>query len=104
MLITSNSYAGFYSSSYSRESGSIVAAVQIKDEGIYNLIISANFLRKPQDKKIYKSDAYEKLMDMLQVEWRGIAFQKALESKELKISGPIHLKNNIHSEIVTLKE
>jgi hypothetical protein len=102
LFLTSNSLAGFYSSSYSRESGSIVAAVQIKDEGIFNMIISANFLRMPQDKKIYKSDEYEQLMDRLQVEWRGIALQKVLESKELKIEDLIHLKNSIHTEIVSL--
>jgi hypothetical protein len=103
LLITSNSYAGFYSS-YSRESGSIVAAVEIKDHGIYNLIISANPLSKPQDKKIYKSDAYEELMDRLRAEWRGIALQKVLESKELRIADHVHLKNSIQTEITALAE
>ena len=59
---------------------------------------------KPQEKKIYKSDEYKQLIDRLQVEWRGIALQKALESKELKISDLIKLKNSIETEIEALAE
>ena len=104
LFLTPKSFAGFYSSSYSRESGRIAVAVQIKDEGIFNLIISANFLRKPQGKKIYKSDEYEHLMDRLQVEWRGIALHKVLESKELRISDLINLKKSIQSVMEALTE
>jgi len=102
--LPSNTFAGFYSSQYSRESGTIVASVQIKDKGIYNLIISAKFLRRPQDKKIYKSDEYERFLDRLEVEWRGIALQKVLESKELSVADLIDLKNSIQTEIVKLVE
>jgi len=103
-VLPSNSIAGFYSSQYSREAGTIVASVQIKDKGIYNLIISAKFLRRPQDKKIYKSDEYERFLDRLEVEWRGIALQKVLESKELSVSDLNDLKNSIQKEIVKLIE
>lgn len=47
LLLPLNTFAGFYSNQYSRESGTIVASVQIKDKGIYNLIITANFLKRP---------------------------------------------------------
>lgn len=104
LLLPLNTFAGFYSNQYSRESGTIVASVQIKDKGIYNLIITANFLKRPQDKKIYKSDKYEHLLDRLQVEWRGLALQKVLESKELSITDFVDLKNSIQTEIVKLIE
>lgn len=103
-VLPSNSVAGFYSSQYTRESGTVVASVQIKDKGIYNLIISAKFLRRPQDKKIYKSDVYERFLDRLEVEWRGVALQKVLESKELSVSDLNDLKNSIQTEIVKLIE
>jgi hypothetical protein len=95
---------GIYSSRLSRETGSVIAAVEIKEKGIYNLIISAQFLRKPQDKKIYKSDEYEHLMDRLMVEWQGIALQKVLESKELTINDFSRLKSSIETDIRKLVE
>lgn len=104
LILPSASNAGFYSSQYSRETGTIVASVQIKDKGIYNLIVSAKFLRRPQDKKIYKTDEYERFLDRLEVEWRGVALQKILESKELSVTELVNLKNSIQEEIVKLIE
>ena len=96
--------SGIYSSHFSKEKGTVIAAVEIKEKGIYNLIISAQFLRKPQDKKIYKSDEYEHLMDRLMVEWQGIALQKVLESKELTINDFSRLKSSIETDIRKLVE
>ena len=104
LFLASSSFAGFYSSQYDTQSSSVVSAIQIKDKGIYNLVVSANFLRKPQDKKIYNSDEYDELMDRLSVEWRGIATQKILEAQELSVSELINLKNSIQSEIKALAD
>jgi len=101
-LLSSNAFGSFYSSQYSRDSSNIVASVQIKDKGIYNLIISVNFLRRPRDQKIYKSDEYVELLDRLQVEWQGIALQKVLESKEIQVTDLINLRNSIQTEISAL--
>ncbi|KPJ95216.1 MAG: hypothetical protein AMJ53_03270 [Gammaproteobacteria bacterium SG8_11] len=94
--------SGFYSSHYAAGEGSVIAAVEIKDRGIYNLIVSIQFLRKPKDSKIYKSDEYEQLIDRLVVESRGIALQKILESKELSLTDFAGLKNNIETDIKKL--
>ena len=95
LLLTSSSFAGFYKSNYSSNYSRVVASVQIKEKGIYNLIVTVNFLRKAQDKKIYKSDGYGHLIDRLQIEWRDIAINKILESKEIEITELINLKNSI---------
>lgn len=44
------------------------------------------------------------MLDRLQVEWRGLALQKVLESKELSITDFVDLKNSIQTEIVKLIE
>jgi len=87
----------------SRDQGTIIGAVEIEGKGIYNLVISANFLRRPQDKKIFKSDEYERLIDRLSVEWRGVALQRILETKALKITDLASLKKAIESDIEKLK-
>ncbi len=102
ILCSSSAAAGFYSSGYSREAGTVVAAVQIKEKGIYNLVVTIQFLRKPQDSKIYKSDEYEKLVDRLLVESRGIALQRILEQTELALSDFSELKKNIETDIGNL--
>jgi hypothetical protein len=61
-------------------------------------------LRKPHDKKIYKSDGYEDLMDRLLVEWRGIALQKILESKEIEVTDLKNLKTDIETEVKKLAD
>jgi len=52
MLFSSNAVAGFgskYSSPFS--SDSVVAPIQIKDKGIYNLVVSIQFLNEPYEKR-----------------------------------------------------
>ena len=104
-LLSSNALAGLgslYSSQYSHEQGTVIGAVEIEGKGIYNLIVSAYFLRRPQDKKVFKSDAYEKFIDRLMVEWRGVALQKVLEAKTLKISDLASLKKVIETDLEKL--
>ena len=84
---------------YARGEGSVIAAVQIKDKGIYNLVVSIQFLRNPTKSKIYRSNEYEQLIDRLIIESRGIALQKILESKELSLTDLAGLRNTIDTEI-----
>ena len=65
-------------------------------------MVTVQFLRKPQDSKIYKSDEYEKLVDRLLIESRGIALQKILERKELALSDFSELKKGIETDISKL--
>ena len=102
MLFASNSFAGIYSSATQGGNSRIIAAVEIEDAGIMNLIVSVEFLTKPQDSKIYGSDEYGKLLQRLQVEWKSAALQKILESRRLRRSDLVMLKNSIHSEIEIL--
>ena len=102
LLFSSNVHAGsgsLYSSQYSYDQGTIIAAVEIEDSGIYNLIVSAKFLRRPQDKKLFKSDEYESLIDRLSVEWRGVALQKILNKGTIKISDLASLRNDIETDL-----
>jgi hypothetical protein len=69
VLFVANAFAFGSSYSYPESSGSIAAPIQIKDKGFYNLVVSIHFLREPYDNKIYKSDAYKKLIDRLAIEW-----------------------------------
>lgn len=102
ILFSTNAFAAFDSGFYSsltRGEGSVVAAVEIKDKGIFNLIVSIQFLRKPKDSKIYKSDEYEQLIDRLLIESRGITLQNILAAKELKLTDFAELKNKIETAI-----
>lgn len=101
-LCAGNGYAGLYSSGYNREGGTVIAAVQIKEKGIYNLIVNIQFLHRPQKGKIYSSDEYEKLIDRLLVESRGIALHKILENTELALGDLLELKNAIETGIEKL--
>ena len=102
LLLAPNSFAGMYSSSTQRDNSRIIAAIEIEDVGIMNLIVSVEFLTKPQDSKIYESDEYGKLLQRIQVEWKSAALQKILESRRLRRSDLVMLKNSIHSEIEIL--
>lgn len=103
LLFASNAFAafdsGFYPGRYANGESSVIAAVEIKDKGIFNLFVSIQFLRKPEDRKIYKSDEYEQLVDRLLIESRGIALQKILETKELKLSDLAALRNSIETGV-----
>lgn len=104
LLFASNALAGFssYSSPYS--SDSVIASVQIKDKGIYNLVISIQFLNEPYDSKPYDTDAYENFIRRLKVEWSGVALLQVLKAKEQSINDLADLKSSIESELVKLAD
>ena len=77
--------AGLSYSSYDSR-GSIIAAVEIEGQGIYNLVLSVQFLNEPYDKKQYTSDSYEELINRLSVEWRGVALKAVLENNKYKLA------------------
>lgn len=91
-LYVPKSFAGLYSSGYSHEEGTVIAAVQIKEKGLYNLVATIQFLHRPQNKKIYSSNEYEKLIDRLLVESRGLSLQLILENNDLSLSDLSGLK------------
>ncbi len=103
-LLAPNVLAGFssYSSPYS--SGNVIAPIQIKDKGMYNLVISIQFLNEPYEKKPYESDAYENFIRRLKVEWSGVALLQVLKAKEQSINDLAELKDNIEAEIAKLAD
>jgi hypothetical protein len=103
LFSASNSIAGFYSSSYDPAS-SIVAAVKVENEGIYNLVTSIQFLRKPQDSKIFGTDEYEYLIKQVSVEAPGVILQKILEAKSTKMTDLAPLKMSIENAVQDLVE
>ena len=104
LLLTSNALAGFgkYDNPYS--SDSVIAPVQIKDKGMYNLVIAIQFLNEPYDQKVYESDAYENFLRRLKVEWSGVALLQILKAKEQSINDLVGLKGNIEAEITKLAD
>lgn len=104
LFITSNAFAGFssYSSPYS--SDSVIAPIRIKDKGLYNLVISIQFLNEPYDRKTYKSDAYENFIRRLKVEWSGVALLQVLQAEEQSINDLAVLKGKIETEILNLAD
>jgi len=101
-LFTSNVLAGFSSYSDISSSDSVIAPIQIKNKGIYNLVVSIHFLNAPTEDKVYKSDPYEKFMRRLKVEWSGVALLQILKAKEQSINDLANLKANIEGEITNL--
>jgi len=97
----SSASAGYFKSSIDSR-GAASAAVEIEGNGIYNLIVSVQFLKQPYDKKEYDNDNYEELINRLTVEWRGLALNKVLESNNYKISDLAALKKQVESEIQSL--
>lgn len=98
LMFSSYSSAGFYSN-YTKESGTVIAAIQLKDKGLYNLIVTIQFMRRPQESKIYKSDEYEQIVDHLLVESRGVALQRILERKDIALTDFADLKKVIETDI-----
>jgi len=98
-LSVSNVHAGFgsYDNPYSTDS--VVAPVQIKDKGLFNLVISIQFLTEPYEKKPYESDEYKNFIKRLNVEWSGVALSQVLQAKEQNINDLNALKTNIEAEI-----
>jgi hypothetical protein len=101
-IVASNAFAGFSSYSDSNNRDTVIAPIQIKNKGIYNLVVSIQFLNAPTEEKVYKSDTYEKFMRRLQVEWSGVAILQILKAKEQSINDLANLKTNIESEITKL--
>ena len=58
LLLAQGALAGFSSYNNPYSSDSVVAPIQIKDKGIYNLVVAIQFLNEPYDQKVYKSDEY----------------------------------------------
>ena len=99
LVASTNAFGGsFYSSSYDSR-GTVVASVEIEDKGIYNLVVSIQFLNKPYDKREYESDSYEELINRLSIEWRGVALKKILESNKYKVSDLKTLEASVESEV-----
>lgn len=101
-LVASNAFAGLSSYDSINSSDSVIAPIQIKNKGIYNLVVSINFLNAPTEDKVYKSDPYEKFMRRLKVEWSGVAINQILKAKEQSINDLANLKANIEGEITKL--
>jgi len=90
--------AGSYYSSGSL-GGAITASVSIEDKGIYNLVISVEFLSEPFDKAPFTSDNYEEMLKRLNVEWRGVVLKQVLQSSNYKMSDLALLKQQIDHEL-----
>ncbi len=101
-LVASNAFAGFSSYSDSNNRDTVIAPIQIKNKGIYNLVVSIQFLNAPTEEKVYKSDPYEKFMKRLQVEWSGVAILQILKAKEQNVNDLANLKASIEAEITKL--
>ncbi len=102
LLFTSNAFAEFGSYKEPYTNGSVIAPIQIKNQGVYNLVVSIQFLNSPNDDKVYKSEAYEKFIRRLRVEWSGVAILQILKEKEQSINDLANLKNEIEAEITKL--
>jgi hypothetical protein len=98
LVFSSSSFAGLYKSSYDTR-GNVIAAVEIEGKGIYNLVVSIQFLSQPYDKRDYTSDDYQELLNRLAVEWRGVALKTILETNQHKISDLPELKISVENEL-----
>lgn len=99
----SDVFAGFgYDSPY--EYDSVIAPVNIEGEGIYNLVISVQFMNQPYDKKIYKSDEYVSLLSRLSVMWSSVAINSVLQSEVSTFKDLYPLKKVIENEITKLAD
>lgn len=100
-ILSATAQAEFYSLSYN-SSNTAIAAVEIEGKGLYNLVVSAQFLHKPYDKEEYTSDEYEELINRLSIEWRGVVLKRVLNSNRLKITDLSSLRANLESAIESL--
>ena len=98
VLMASNAIAGYGSGSdyYPRSgSSSVVAPVWVEDEGLFNLVVSLEFLDRPADTKLYKSDPYTQLIGHLSIKWRSIALDRILAVSTIEKGGLADLKQEI---------
>ena len=101
LFASANANAGFSYSSYDSR-GSVVAAVEIEGQGVYNLVMSVQFLNEPYDKKQYTSDEYEGLINRLSTEWHGVALKVILANNKYKISDLQGLELKVNKAIKDL--
>jgi len=101
LMVSSQIFAGSFYSSPSI-GGSLATSVTIENKGIYNLVISVQFLTEPFDKTPFTSNKYEEMIQRLNVEWRGEVLKTVLESSEYKVSDLSALKNKIDGNIAKL--
>lgn len=104
ILFTSTARAASYSYDNLYSSDNVIAPIEIKNRGIYNLFISINILNTPYDKQIYKSTSYQNLIKRMQVEWGNAALAHVLSAKEQNINQLSLLKSNIIKDIQTLAD
>ena len=101
LLVSTNLSASFYKGTYER-SGTVVATVDIVGKGIYNLVVSIQFMSKPKDKKKFETDEYVELINRLNVESKGIVLKKILTSNSIKLTDLIKLESSIEQDIDNL--
>ena len=102
LLVTAQfAYGGsFYSAPSS--GGSIATSVSIEDKGIYNLVVSVQFLNEPFDKAPYTSEDYEEMINRLNVMWRGVVLKRVLGQSNYKVSDLAGLRQKIDEDIFKL--
>ncbi|MGD8642527.1 MAG: hypothetical protein PVG89_17970 [Gammaproteobacteria bacterium] len=103
LAFVSSASASFYSGSFDRSSA-VVASVEVEGKGIYNLVVSLEFMGKPKDKKIFSSDEYTELIKRLNIEGKGVALRAILSSNTLKITDLEGLEKSIEQGINKLIE
>ena len=103
-ILSPATVAGFSSYSNPYSSDSVIAPIKIKNKGIYNLVISIQFLNEPYEKKPYESDAYQKFINRLKIEWSGVTLLQVLKSDEQSLNDLAALKGKIELEIAKLIE
>ncbi|NNJ94355.1 MAG: hypothetical protein HKP57_06390 [Halobacteria archaeon] len=101
LLAATSAHAGFSYKSYDSGS-SIIAAVEIEDKGIYNLVISVKFSNEPYDRKPYTGDPYEALIRRLSTEWRGVALKEVLKKNKYKLSDLSRIESTVNTAIQEL--
>ena len=91
---------GYYESPYRFDN--VIAPIQLENEGIYNLVISIQFLNEPYEEKPYETDNYKKFIQRMSVEWSNAALDAALNYKVSKIEQLPKLKSDIESKVLNL--
>lgn len=104
LLFTSTVRAASYSHDNLYSSDNVIAPIEIKNKGIYNLVISINILNTPYDKQVYKSTSYQNLIHRMQVEWGNAALVHVLSAKEQSINELSLLKSRILTDIQKLAD
>ena len=91
-----------YDNPYSYDS--VITPIHIENEGIYNLVVSVQFMNEPYEKKIYESDEYRNYIRRLSVEWSGVAVDQVLNNKIQTLEGLAKLKASVENGVRKLAE